>query len=126
MVDPACLETIRAQAPEHRAAIPRGADPKWRFFWRLGPRPQKTQFAELNAEPVVPAGEHARGTLAHLLAMHLNSLMECWGSCRAGLLPLCVEVLVAPVVHVHESKWLTWLVWLRSACSLPGVAGGHG
>ena len=61
MVDPACLAAISAQRPEHRAAVPRGADPKWRFFWRLGPRPQRTDFAELNAEPVVPAGEHVRG-----------------------------------------------------------------
>ncbi|KAJ8600179.1 hypothetical protein CTAYLR_001951 [Chrysophaeum taylorii] len=31
-------------------------DSKWRFFWRIGPRPAKTAFADLNAAPVVPAG----------------------------------------------------------------------
>ena len=35
---------------------PPEADPKWRFFWRVGPRPKKTDFKELNAEPVVPEG----------------------------------------------------------------------
>ncbi|CAK4618431.1 hypothetical protein LEN26_001382 [Aphanomyces euteiches] len=30
-------------------------DKKSRFFWRMGPRPEKTQFTELNAEPVIPA-----------------------------------------------------------------------
>ena len=29
---------------------------RWRFFWRVGPRPPPgaTAFMELNAEPVVP------------------------------------------------------------------------
>lgn len=36
--------------------LPDGADVKWRFFWRLGPRPPSTRFPELNAAPVVPAG----------------------------------------------------------------------
>ncbi|CAE7883763.1 phqC [Symbiodinium sp. KB8] len=30
-------------------------DPKWRFFWRIGERPEKTEFGELNADAVVPA-----------------------------------------------------------------------
>lgn len=33
-----------------------GADPKWRFMARIGPRPAATQYAELNAEPVNPEG----------------------------------------------------------------------
>ncbi|KAG5189780.1 hypothetical protein JKP88DRAFT_197518 [Tribonema minus] len=33
---------------------PPEADPKWRFFWRVGKRPSVTQFPELNAEPVMP------------------------------------------------------------------------
>lgn len=31
-------------------------DAKARFFWRLGPRPEASEFAELNAPPVLPAG----------------------------------------------------------------------
>lgn len=38
----------------HAAHKPVGADPKWRFFWRVGDRPEHTQFAEQNAAPVVP------------------------------------------------------------------------
>eukprot|EP00891_Asterochloris_glomerata_P002047 jgi/Astpho2/2047/Aster-00543 len=33
-----------------------GADPKWRFMWRVGQRPAQTAFQELNAEPVIPKG----------------------------------------------------------------------
>lgn len=33
---------------------PPGADPKWRFFWRMGEKPAKTEFKELNADPVIP------------------------------------------------------------------------
>jgi isopenicillin N synthase-like dioxygenase len=41
---------------EHRPLQPRGPDPKWRFFWRIGDRPDAadTKFAELNAPAVVP------------------------------------------------------------------------
>jgi len=34
---------------------PPGADPKWRFFWRMGEQPPKTEFVRLNADPVTPA-----------------------------------------------------------------------
>jgi len=30
-------------------------DPKCRFFWRMGKMPEKTEFKQLNAEPVIPA-----------------------------------------------------------------------
>ncbi|GMP62549.1 hypothetical protein CsSME_00024614 [Camellia sinensis var. sinensis] len=33
-----------------------GPDPKWRYMWRVGPRPSNTRFQELNAEPVIPEG----------------------------------------------------------------------
>jgi isopenicillin N synthase-like dioxygenase len=29
-------------------------DPKWRFMWRIGPRPTQTEYPELNAAPVIP------------------------------------------------------------------------
>lgn len=29
-------------------------DPKWRFFWRIGPVPPKTNFPSLNADAVIP------------------------------------------------------------------------
>ena len=49
-----CLKEIAAQPEQHRAVFPKGADPKWRFFWKLGERPKETRFAELNAAPVLP------------------------------------------------------------------------
>lgn len=29
-------------------------DTKWRFFWRIGPRPESSKFPSLNMEPVIP------------------------------------------------------------------------
>jgi len=29
-------------------------DPKWRFFWRIGPTPKTTAFPSLNMDPVLP------------------------------------------------------------------------
>jgi len=37
------------------AHVPKGADPKWRYFWRIGERPNSTKFPELNAPPVIPS-----------------------------------------------------------------------
>eukprot|EP00761_Pharyngomonas_kirbyi_P013061 gb/GECH01013088.1/.p1 GENE.gb/GECH01013088.1/~~gb/GECH01013088.1/.p1 ORF type:complete len:344 (+),score=97.62 gb/GECH01013088.1/:1-1032(+) len=39
---------------ENKPHPPGGADPKWRFFWRIGERPQETKFSQLNADDVVP------------------------------------------------------------------------
>ncbi|GLJ22094.1 hypothetical protein SUGI_0414230 [Cryptomeria japonica] len=47
---------IKNIAEEYRPNIPVGPDPKWRYMWRVGPRPLKTRFQELNSEPVVPEG----------------------------------------------------------------------
>jgi len=44
-----------SSSEENKPHKPKGPDPKWRFFWRMGPRPKNTKFPELNAEPVIPA-----------------------------------------------------------------------
>ncbi len=98
-MDPECAKTVSLQPEEHRATIPDGPDPKcavaaqssevagkltqlgrhsatfsaphrWRFFWRVGPRPPpaSTSFAELNAAPVVP---EARDTARHACTCRL-------------------------------------------------------
>ena len=52
------MQAAAASLPEgQRPTMPTGPDPKWRFFWRVGERPTDGQFAELNADPVVPVGE---------------------------------------------------------------------
>jgi isopenicillin N synthase-like dioxygenase len=46
-----------AAMPEQERPItecPPGADPKWRFFWRIGQTPAETKFARLSAPQVVP------------------------------------------------------------------------
>jgi len=48
------MDKIKALSPENSAHLPKGPDPKWRFFWRIGERPASTQFPELNAPAVVP------------------------------------------------------------------------
>lgn len=66
---PRCLaepELLRAAgAGSDAPTAPTGPDSKWRFFWRVGARPQHTRFAELNAPPVVPGafGERWAGTM---------------------------------------------------------------
>ena len=54
--DTTCKEVIAKMDPDNRPLQPHGADPKWRFFWRIGERPEAsaTKFEELNAPPVVP------------------------------------------------------------------------
>jgi len=48
------LDRIKGLNSENAAHIPKGADPKWRYFWRIGERPKSTQYPELNAAPVIP------------------------------------------------------------------------
>jgi isopenicillin N synthase-like dioxygenase len=47
-------DQIKKLSPENAAHIPKGADLKWRYFWRVGDRPESTKFPELNAPPVIP------------------------------------------------------------------------
>ena len=66
---------LRPRLPAgHRALTlcPPELDPKWRFFWRIGERPDEseTEFADLNAPPVVPSG----------FAGEWEETMNGWGS----------------------------------------------
>jgi len=55
-------------------------DPKWRFFWRIGPRPKNTKFPDLNAEPVIPQEipewSNVMDTWGNLMLNALMSLSE--------------------------------------------------
>ncbi|EGG15177.1 hypothetical protein DFA_10003 [Cavenderia fasciculata] len=62
-------EVIKALKPQYAAHAPRGADPKWRFFWRIGERPAETEFPELNCPPVIPEK-----------FPHWKNVMDTWGS----------------------------------------------
>ena len=57
VVDEACQNAMQEQSEGNRATLPPGADVKWRYMWRIGPRPADTQFAELNSPAIVPAGK---------------------------------------------------------------------
>ncbi|KAE8660868.1 hypothetical protein F3Y22_tig00116951pilonHSYRG01004 [Hibiscus syriacus] len=56
LVDEDMQEKLRAMPKENQPLTPKGPDPKWRYMWRVGPRPLKTRFQELNSEPVIPEG----------------------------------------------------------------------
>jgi len=67
--EPSCLDRIKNQSPEHKAHPPTGADPKERFFWRMGNPPKETKFPLLNAPQVIPKGFEDRW----------EKLMNAWG-----------------------------------------------
>ncbi|XP_021834647.1 uncharacterized protein LOC110774424 [Prunus avium] len=56
LVDEEMQDKLKEMPREFQPSIPKGADRKWRYMWRVGPRPSETRFQELNAEPVVPEG----------------------------------------------------------------------
>ncbi|KAL6562800.1 hypothetical protein OROHE_005387 [Orobanche hederae] len=56
LVDEEMQEKLRAMPIEFQPSTPAGPDPKWRYMWRVGPRPPNTHFKELNSEPVIPEG----------------------------------------------------------------------
>ncbi|KAJ0094577.1 hypothetical protein Patl1_17250 [Pistacia atlantica] len=56
LVDEEMQEKLKVMPKESQPSLPRGPDPKWRYMWRVGPRPSNTRFQELNSEPVIPEG----------------------------------------------------------------------
>ena len=86
VADPSvCESVLQTQRPGHEAVRPQKADLKWRFFWRVGARPEKTDFPELNAPQVVPEG----------LEQEWPALMDAWG----GALLSAVEAVAVAAAH---------------------------
>ncbi|CBI24853.3 hypothetical protein VitviT2T_020627 [Vitis vinifera] len=56
LVDEEMQVKLRAIPKEFQPSTPTGPDPKWRYMWRVGPRPSNTRFQELNSAPVIPEG----------------------------------------------------------------------
>ncbi|XP_050386093.1 uncharacterized protein LOC126802494 [Argentina anserina] len=56
LVDEEMQQRLKEMPEQVQPATPKGPDCKWRYMWRVGPRPSNTRFQELNADPVVPEG----------------------------------------------------------------------
>ncbi|KAL2652342.1 hypothetical protein R1flu_020470 [Riccia fluitans] len=56
LFDESLQERMNELSEDARPHVPSGADPKWRFMWRFGPRPSSTRFQELSSDPVIPEG----------------------------------------------------------------------
>lgn len=44
LVDEEMQKKFRTMPKESQPSIPIGPDPKWRYMWRVGPRPSNTRF----------------------------------------------------------------------------------
>ncbi|XP_012277611.1 uncharacterized protein LOC105698171 [Orussus abietinus] len=71
VADPKCHEIIAELSRNAKNAPlqPSRNDVKWRFLHRIGPRPTKTKFNELNCQPVCPAA-----------IPNFTKLMDSWGN----------------------------------------------
>jgi isopenicillin N synthase-like dioxygenase len=76
------VDKIHSLTTENSAHEPKGADPKWRYFWRIGERPANTKFPELNAPEVVPEG-----------FPEWREVMDKWGSLMLNSLRTVAEML---------------------------------
>lgn len=47
LVDQDMQEKLRTMPQEFQPLTPSGSDPKWRYMWRVGPRPPETCFKVL-------------------------------------------------------------------------------
>lgn len=84
LVDEQLQAEMQALGDGSRATTPMGPDLKWRYMWRVGPRPKDTRFPELNAAPVIPKA-----------FPEWQPVMDGWGArmleaarCVAGLMAL--------------------------------------
>ncbi|KAI9222389.1 hypothetical protein BC828DRAFT_346084 [Blastocladiella britannica] len=57
---PKCQQILEDLPAEDKPVQWTGADPKWRFFHRIGPLPPTSKFAQLNSPPVVPKAFEAK------------------------------------------------------------------
>lgn len=44
LVDEEMQEALKAMPKEFQPSTPKGPDRKWRYMWRIGPRPLNTRF----------------------------------------------------------------------------------
>jgi isopenicillin N synthase-like dioxygenase len=65
----------------NKAHLPKGPDAKMRFFWRIGDRPEQTEFPELNAPPVVPKN-----------FPNWADVMNQWGNCMLSAVTVVAEM----------------------------------
>lgn len=52
--DDRCKEKVNQLTEDNKPLDFNNADPKWRFFWRIGDTPPETKYKQLNADPVIP------------------------------------------------------------------------
>jgi len=76
-----CSSVAKMDAAEKPETLcPPDLDNKLRFFWRIGERPEKTEFAGLNADPVVPAAfpqwTDVMNTWGGLMLQAVNTVAE--------------------------------------------------
>lgn len=81
LVDEEMQKKLKAMPPQNQPTAPRGPDPKWRYMWRIGPRPSDTRFKELNAEPVIPDG-----------FTEWKETMDSWGSKMISAIEVVAEM----------------------------------
>ncbi|KAJ8444504.1 hypothetical protein Cgig2_028319 [Carnegiea gigantea] len=81
LVDEEMQKKLKAMPPQNQPTTPRGPDPKWRYMWRIGPRPSDTRFKELNAEPVIPDG-----------FPEWKETMDSWGSKMISAIEVVAEM----------------------------------
>ena len=71
---------------------PPEVDPKWRFFWRIGPKPKSTKFPALNAAPVVPPE-----------IPEWSSVMDNWGTKMIDALFVLAEMAAVGFDMQHDA-----------------------
>lgn len=81
LIDEQLQQKIRMISPNSQPSIPTSKDPKWRYMWRVGPRPENTRFKELNADPVIPEG-----------FPDWKETMDSWGSKMVSAIEVVAEM----------------------------------
>ena len=82
-----CKDLIDEYAVDSKPTLKKdhGADPKWRFFWRIGNRPEKSEYPELNAKQVVPQSPQFKDRWANV--------MNAWGNKMITALSTTAEMI---------------------------------
>ncbi|KAJ6755055.1 OXIDOREDUCTASE 2OG-FE II OXYGENASE FAMILY PROTEIN [Salix purpurea] len=106
LVDEEMQKKLKAMPKEFQPSTPSGPDPKWRYMWRVGPRPSNTRFKELNSEPVIPEG-----------FPEWKDTMDSWGCKMISTIEAVAEMAAIGFRFVQVCIYFSYETGTSSACS---------
>nr|KAJ0228602.1 hypothetical protein LSAT_V11C100028610 [Lactuca sativa] len=132
LVEPDLLKKARELPKEHQPLIPTGTDLKWRYMWRIGPRPSTTRFQYLNSDHIIPEGfpewEQTMDSWGYKLISAVEAIAEMaaigFGLPKDAFTSLLQNLIILQCLLYTINRYILWGPHLLSPTG--GNLGSHG